>query len=245
MRMAEAGVPVPRSMRIHTPDDLQRALGLYDRNVWLRAVTGTGGRGALPVNEADLEKAKTWITLHRGWGGFMASERLPGRNITWESVWQDGELVFSQGSQPLYWEHSNLTLSGVTGIVGALRWTADVEVDSIGEAAMEAIAARPHGIFTVDMTYDSRGRPRVTEINAGRFAQTGVTMFAAHGVNIAYCAVKIALERGLSIDIGAFSPYPTDTVVIRGIDVKPVVLPVSDIEARRYAAPYKTSALSA
>jgi carbamoyl-phosphate synthase large subunit len=75
------------------------------------AVIGAGGRGALPVRDHDVETARSWIELHKGWGNFTAAELLEPDSITWMSIW-------NQGGKRLYWDLSRISPSGVTGVTG-------------------------------------------------------------------------------------------------------------------------------
>ena len=45
-------------------------------------------------------------------------------------------------------------------------------VDEIALRAITAVDGSPHGIFSVDLTYDDEGVPNPTEINIGRFFTT-------------------------------------------------------------------------
>ena len=227
--MNAAGLPVPRSMLITSEETLREAFDRFGVPLWVRAISGAGGKGSRPVS--DLETAVRWIELHHGWGSFMAAECLTKQTITWESIWDHGTLVLAQGRRRLYWEFSSLTPSGVTGICGACVWVADALVDDIGQRAVKAIAHEPHGVFGVDITYDSHGGPRVTEINCGRFMSGGIVHFPQSGYNIGEIVTRLALGRPLGFDTPVLNPCPADTVLIHGMDVQPVVTTMNEVRA--------------
>jgi hypothetical protein len=118
-----AGVPVPLSMRINDQHDLETAFRRYGEKIWLRAISGSGASGALPVS--DMGSAVGWVNLNGGWGRFMAAELLGPQTVSWESVWSNGELVVAQSRRRLYWEFGRIAMSGVSGIAGAGEAIAD------------------------------------------------------------------------------------------------------------------------
>ena len=181
-RLHDAGLPVPLSMPMDSEDDLRRAFQELGPSLWLRATHGVAGRGSLPVS--DYDTAKKWISFHRGWGRFMAAQRMTERTVTWESIWRDGRLIAAQTKTRLFWEFSNLTPSGVTGIAGAHKFVRDPLVDQIGPTAVKALDATATGIFGVDMVYDREGVPRITEVNAGRFQSGGAIHVPREGFNL-------------------------------------------------------------
>jgi carbamoyl-phosphate synthase large subunit len=165
-----AGLKVPKTIEINTPDDLQRALHELGPRIWLRFNEGAFGYGAVPTD--DFQFAKIWIEFYKGWGRFSAAECLEPNSVTWMSIWDDGELIVAQGRKRLFWAFSNRNISGVTGITGTGVTISDPTVDAISQQAILAIDNRPNGIFSVDLTYDREGVPNPTEINIGRFFTT-------------------------------------------------------------------------
>jgi carbamoyl-phosphate synthase large subunit len=67
-------------------------------------------------------------------------------------------------------------------------------VFDVAEAAVrivnKACDAKPHGVFYVDMKEDALGRPRVTEINAGRF-NTTQNFYTEAGLNLVEAYVAL------------------------------------------------------
>lgn len=220
-RLEAAGVPVPESMHINNETDLEEAFERFDHSMWVRASSGTGGKGSL--NATSLTDARNWMNLWNGWGNFMAAELLSKETSSWESVWHNGTLVASQVRKRLRWEFANLTISGVTGITGASETVTEPEVERVCKTAVLAIDPKPHGIMGVDVAFDPEGTPKVTEINGGRFMSGGVILFAEHGFNFPYIAVKTAMQETICEEDIAINPFPDGMVCVRGVDVPPAI----------------------
>lgn len=223
-----AGIPVPKTMLLHNPADLKKAFDLYGETIWVRAIEGGGGRGALPADNYDF--AKIWIDRYNGWGEFTASELLTKDTVTWLSIWYHGELVVAQTRRRLSWNFGNRTLSGVTGITGVGETYSDERVDRISQDAIFAIDSKPHGIFAVDMTYDKSGIPNPTEINIGRFFTTHY-FFTKAGLNMPKVYCDIALDGNFPSLDKRINPLPDGLIWIRGMDVEPVMTTRSELEA--------------
>ena len=223
-----AGIRVPKTILLKNPGDLKKAFDLYGETIWVRAIEGAAGRGALPAD--DYSFAKIWIDRFKGWGEFTASELLTKDTVTWLSIWHQGELVVAQTRRRLSWNFANRTLSGVTGITGVGETYADDTVDRISQDAICSIDARPHGIFAVDMTYDKQGIPNPTEINIGRFFTTHY-FFTRAGLNMPKIYCDIALDGKFPILEKKINPLPTGMIWIRGMDVEPVLVTRSEFEA--------------
>jgi len=227
-----AGVPVASTMEIKIPEDLKIAQEKYGTGFWIRLKEGGGGAGALSVT--DTEFAKYWIQYYKGWGKFTASEKLSPQSVTWTSIWDHGELVVAQGRKRLYWLFGNRTLSGVTGITGTGETVSDKLVDDLAERAIFAIDNKPHGIFSVDMTYDVKRTLRVTEINIGRFFTT-IHFFTKAGLNMPYIFLKLALGEKIPPLSKKINPLSPGLLWVRGMDTTPALTDVSTIENYKHA----------
>ncbi|MDO8750285.1 MAG: carboxylate--amine ligase [Dehalococcoidia bacterium] len=216
----EAGIKVPNTRMIHTMEDLETAFRQFHGQVWLRAITGAGGRGAFPTS--DLNQARAWLDFNNGWGQFTAAEYLSPDSVTWQSIWKDGELVVAQGRKRIYWEYGDQSISGVTGITGAAVTVSDPIVDDVAQKAIKAIDTTPHGIFAVDLTYDQQGIPNPTEINIGRFFTTH-HFFTKAGLNMPYIFVKLAYGEEPPEITRRVNPLPPGLLWIRGMDMEPVL----------------------
>jgi len=218
---------VPQTMLINTPEDLRLCFERFGPRIWVRECKGAFGKGSLPT--ASYEQAQAWIDFHKGWGRFTGAECLERDTVTWQSIWWQGELMVAQGRRRLYWEFANRAPSGVTGLTGAGVTVSDPVVDDIARQAIRAIDARPHGIFSVDLTYDRDGVPNPTEINIGRFFTTHL-FFAAAGLNMAFIFVKLALGEEVALPSQRVNPLTPGLLWIRGMDKEPVLTNVDRIE---------------
>ena len=222
-----AGIPVPETMLINNKGDLRYAFDHFGRTIWIRAIEGAAGRGALPTDNYNF--AKIWIDRFNGWGEFTASELLSDKTVTWLSIWFEGELVVAQTRRRLSWNFGNRTLSGVTGITGVGETYSDPIVDRVSQDAILSIDTKPHGIFAVDMTYDFNGRPNLTEINIGRFFTTHY-FFTKAGLNLPEIFCNIALENQFPSFKRKINPLPDGLLWIRGMDVEPVLTTVKEFK---------------
>jgi carbamoyl-phosphate synthase large subunit len=227
MRWRAAGLDVPDTVLIRSEEDLKAAFERFGGALWLRATTGAGGRGALPVH--DYDTARSWLDFQKGWGSFTAAELLEPDSITWMSIWRAGELVVAQGRKRLYWELSRVSPSGVTGVTGAGVTIADAALDDIAARAVLAIDPHPHGLFGVDLTFDRSGTPNPTEINVGRFFTTH-QFFTALGLNMPYIYLKLAFGESPPPIARRLNPLPEDQVWIRGVDFEPVLTCQAEID---------------
>lgn len=227
----KAGLVVPENRLIHTEEDLRAAFeDLADEHgrVWLRAASmGGGGKGALPT--ADLAFAKGWIDHHKGWGDFLAAEMLTPNTVTWLSIWYEGELVVAQTRIRQGWTHGSRTLSGVTGVTKVGKTFSDDRVNEVALAAVMAVSDRPHGIFGVDMAYDTRGVPNPTEINISRFFTT-VLFFSRAGLNLPAIFKDLGLYGRRPVFDKPINPLPDGLMWLRGMDVEPRLCTEADFQ---------------
>jgi carbamoyl-phosphate synthase large subunit len=221
------GIRVPETILIFSVEDLSLAFRRLGPKVWIRAIQGGGGQGALPTDDFDF--AKLWISRFGGWGKFVAAQCLTSRTITWLSIWHEGELVVAQTRRRRSWNFGDRTLSGVTGITGVAETCSDPVVDQVAQDSIQAVEVKPHGIFGVDMTYDQDGFPNPTEINIGRFFTTHY-FFTKAGLNMPEIYCDIALENKFPVLRQKINPLPNGLVWIRGMDVDPVLTTVEELE---------------
>ena len=225
LKWSEAGVKVPRNLMLNNPEDLKRAfeeLGNEDGKIWLRASSiGGGGKGALPTN--DFEFGKRWIDRYDGWGDFIAAELLTPDTVTWLSVWHEGKLVVAQTRIRKGWTHGNRTLSGVTGVTKVGVTYSDPIVSKVAKDSVFAVDPKPHGIYGVDMGYDTDGFPNPTEINISRFFTT-VRFFTEAGLNMPAIFKNIALRGEFPEECPIEDPLENGLMWMRGMDTHPKLM---------------------
>lgn len=214
------GVKVPRTLFIRNRKDLSNAFKSLGKTIWIRNIKGAGGKGSLPTS--DFKEACAWIDFCDGWGHFNAAELLSSRTTTWSSIWDNGKLIVAQSRERLYWEYSNNSSSGVTGLTGTGITVDDKAVTDVAMATIRAIDPVPHGIFSVDMTYDFNGVPNPTEINIARFFTTHY-FFTCAGVNFPDIFVRTSLGLPIKNLKKKINPLPEGLAWTRGMDTKPVL----------------------
>jgi carbamoyl-phosphate synthase large subunit len=236
--MARASVPVPESLPFDSfdsvADGVSELLGGHER-VWIRARVGAGARASLPVRSP--EQALAWI---RWWideqgmavGDFMAAEFLPGREFAYQSVWRNGELVAGQARERVEYLYGHLTPHGQTSTPAVARTVREPEVDAVAMAAIRALDPEPRGAYCVDLKEAADGRPRVTEINAGRFFTTS-NFFAAAGLNMPDLLVRCAL--GEHPAPRGSSPLEPDLYWIRMVDMRSALVTGEQLDGWRRA----------
>lgn len=229
----KAGIRVPETVLLNSFPDLEFAFRSFGPKVWIRAIKGAGGRGALPTD--NIEFARQWVDRFHGWGEFTASKCLTSGTVTWLSIWHSGELVVAQSRRRRSWNFGDRTLSGVTGITGVGETCSDEVVDKVAQDAILAIDQSPHGIFGVDMTYDHDGYPNPTEINISRFFTTHY-FFTKAGLNMPEIYCNIALDGKFPDLERKINPLPDGLVWIRGMDVEPVLTTVKELEKMEKSA---------
>lgn len=222
----KSGITVPNSLIIDNQDDLKKAFENFGDKIWIRSIEGAAGKGSLPTSNIGF--AKSWIDYFDGWGNFMAAEFLSPRSVTWMSLWNHGNLVVAQGRERINWAFGNRALSGVTGITGAGITVSDPSVDEVAQKAIMSIDTAPHGIWSVDMTYDGNGVPNPTEINIGRFFTTNY-FFTKMGLNMPYIYFKLAFNEELPLIQKKINPLPPGYTWIRGMDTEPVLTTLKTI----------------
>lgn len=225
-RLSSNSVPVAKSIHVKSERDIDRAFKEMGHSLWIRAVSGAGGRLGLKVNSA--EEAKLWIKLNvmqgrAKEGDFLVHEYLPGRDLAFDSLWFRGRLVTSYCRERLEYPFRHISLSGITGTPSVARTLHDKKVSDLGVRAILALDKEPHGFFSVDIKEDARGNPRVTEVD-GKWHTTaplwGYAFAKAYNkpeFNLAYRYVRMALDDKI---YGASKSdlFPADHYLIRQMD---------------------------
>jgi carbamoyl-phosphate synthase large subunit len=226
--LKEGGVPVPETRLIDSFSDLKQTFDAIEtRPVWVRGA-GIPGRGvgvaSLPCS--DLDVARAWIEHFDGWGKFVASEFLPGSNLTWMGVFRHGELFRSQTRERLEYVIPHVSPSGITGAPAVSRTVDRPEAAATGEAAVRTVDERVDGVLFVDMKGDSADRPRVTEINGGRFGTTN-HFYTRAGANFPDVLIRLAMGEDVS---PRREPLEPNLYWIRTLDCGPVLLSEADLD---------------
>ncbi|HMN67508.1 MAG TPA: ATP-grasp domain-containing protein [Bdellovibrionales bacterium] len=224
-KLRDFGVPVPRSIQIANYQDLGQKFFDIKREsdtVWVRATSGAGSKGALPVK--TYEQAANWIRYWEEMKGlgpqnFMVAEFLPGREFAFQSLWHKSELVTCMARERMEYMFGSMMVSGQSSSPSIARTVHRDDVNTIAMNAIRALDPAPHGVYCVDLKENSRGTPSVTEINIGRFFTTS-NFFSAAGLNMPHMYVKLAFGEEIP-EYPKTNPLPADLYWVRGIDRLP------------------------
>ncbi len=225
--LQRAGIAVPRTIRIDNEEDIARAFAQLrsgDRPVWVRGagIPGHGiGGAALPCRSEQV--ANAWVEHYSGWGKMAASEYLPGDNLTWMALFSKGTVVASGARERLEYVLPHVSPSGITGAPAVSRTIRNREIEDMGEAAVRAMDACPHGVYFVDFKGDGNNSPMVTEINGGRCGTT-IHFYTEAGCNFPALLVELASQGQLQPLHESKRVVPAGKYWVRTLDCGPVMV---------------------
>jgi len=222
--LKENNISVPDAFHIKSKRDLKNGMKELLKNnekVWLRATKGAGSKAALPVKE--LCHAEMWIDYWKkmkglGYGDFMISEFLPGKEYAFQSLWLNGELLMSQARERIEYIFGNLTPSGQSSSPSVAKTVNLKELNDLVYKAIKVIDQKASGIFCADLKTDKNGKIKLLEINTGRFFTTSF-FFSKAGINMPYYYTKIGLGEKIKNNLKKFNNIPSDWYWVRMIDM--------------------------
>lgn len=225
----KAGIKIPETIAINNQSDLKRAFEKFAPEIWIRETIGAAGKGSL--SRPTYETALNQITSNNAWGRTVAAEHLTSRTVTWQSIWNKGQLVVGQGRERLNWAFGNRAQSGVTGLTGIGKTVKSKELDDLSQRCILAADDSPHGIFSVDFTYDKQGTPNPTEINIAKFFTTHHFLSKA-GCNMPAILVDLAFDE-YEGTYDQCNPCPPGWLWIRGIDIEPILMKEEELSQKQ------------
>jgi len=198
---------------------------LHDRRpLWCRPRVGSCARGGAAVSSPS--QARAWIRIWNEMRGlpvrsFTLSEYLPGREILCQSVWDRGRLVLTNTFERLSYFGVDNIPSGVTSLSSLAKTVREPAVVDLCRDAIRAVAPKASGVFSIDVKEDARGRPHITEINAGRFfmAMTAFDQVLEHSMALTY--VRLALAQKVELD--EHYDGVDDYYMVRDLDTEPAI----------------------
>lgn len=221
----KAGITVPKNLFINNVGDLRNAFEFFGKDIWLRETIGAAGKGSL--SRPTFEEALALIETNKSWGRVVAATHLTSDTVTWQSVWYKGELYASQGRRRLNWAFGNRSQSGVTGLTGVGETYNSASLSELAQKCIKAANAMPHGIYSVDFTYDVHGTPNPTEINIGKFFTTHMFLSTV-GANMPAQVFDLVFEEEKPAKL--IDLCPDNMFWVRGIDVEPKLVSKDEIE---------------
>lgn len=167
-------VPVAKTIALQSESDLSKIKDSIKFPVWVRAKHGAGGR--LSNKCSSAEEVMYWIKLCVMQGkasvhDFIVQEFLEGRDIAFDSIWYEGNLIASYCRERLEYPFSSLTPSGITGTPTVAKIIHEKKINSVAESAIKAVDSKPHGCYSVDLK-ENKGIPAITEVDSGKFHTT-------------------------------------------------------------------------
>jgi carbamoyl-phosphate synthase large subunit len=226
--LSSNSVHVAKTRHLSKQTEIGASFDAVGAPVWVRARHGAGGRLSLlckSVREAE-EWVGLWTTRGVPVGEFILQEYLPGRNIAWDSIWLDGKLVASYCRERLEYPFKHLSPSGITGTPSVARIVRDRRVDRESERAVKSVDPRATGAYSVDVKEDDKGRPVITEVDAGKF-HTTMPLWGYVAIkhfklpwhaNLADLYVRLGLGEAPPADAARHDLLPAGYYMIRNID---------------------------
>ncbi|HEX5456016.1 MAG TPA: ATP-grasp domain-containing protein [Candidatus Saccharimonadales bacterium] len=195
--LVKKGFNVPYTGLPKNVEDLHEiSRNISSNKFWVREKSGQGGKGSF---KADSVEAISHVLDERnGWGDYLVSKRIdikesctwkqrlsddlsPGEMVSWIALYKNNDLIASQVRKRLYWEHSDLTVSGVTGYTGANMTISNDYIHELSDKIARSFGS-VNGVMGIDYLVDDNGDPVATEIQASRFF-TSTYFLALLGLN--------------------------------------------------------------
>jgi glutathione synthase/RimK-type ligase-like ATP-grasp enzyme len=225
--LSKCNVAAPKTAQISSLSDVDSVFSEVGAPLWIRAKRGAGGRLGLKVDTP--EQAKRWVELNALQnraviGDFILQEYLAGRDLAFDSLWFEGQLVTSYARERLQYVLKHISLSGITGTPAVARTVEDEKVNQVGVEAVKALDPEPHGFFSVDIKENASGKPVVTEVD-GKWHTTAplwgyafANAFNKPELNIVYQYLLLGLNGKLDGELPAFNLFPADHYLVRQLD---------------------------
>ncbi len=202
-RLRAREIPVPATYPVTGLDDIPGLFELLRPHamIWCRTRTGYGSTAAAPVKTP--EQARAWISYWNDMrgvpvGAFTLSEYLPGRDLSCQGLWKDGELVVIKASERLSYFVVGGAPSGMSSTSALGKTIREPAVTETCAAAVHALGPGVSGTFNFDLKENAAGVACVTEINAGRFP-SGMALLDTGKHDIVSLYVRLALEEPVEV----------------------------------------------
>jgi carbamoyl-phosphate synthase large subunit len=202
-RLRDRKVPAPATYPVTGLDDIPALFEFFQPHamLWCRTRTGDGSTAAAPVKTP--EQAQGWISYWHEMrdvpvASFTLSEYLPGRDLSCQGLWKNGELVVIKASERLAYFVVGGAPSGVSSTSALGKTVREPTVVDTCAAALRALGPDVSGTFNFDLKENAAGVACITEINAGRFP-SGMALLAAGKHDIVSLYVRLALDEPVDV----------------------------------------------
>lgn len=197
------------------------------KKLWIRATIGAGSKAALPV--FSFEQALNWYNYCKDrddklkvTSDFMISEYLPGREIAWQGIFNEGELITSFSRERVDYLFGSQMPSGQSSTPSVSKYYNSKKMNVHIFSFINRIDKKPHGIFGIDMKENEKGELKVTEINAGRFYTTSLFPKAL-GLNLPSIYLSQIFNKNTTLNTKLNIDDTRDFYQIRSIDFEPII----------------------
>lgn len=172
----------------------------------------------------DLAPITYWVRDTNGAGGKgaqMASEYLPGRNISVEMAYWHGEQIgFFMKERLAYSISGSKEPTHQFGTSFVSKCIYEPNILDMAREAIQLVCNKtltdPHGFYGIDFKENKDGKFRITEINAGRLLTASYNYYYLTGYNL--LRAGIAKFLGDEYELGE---YPLGVGIIRQMDKEP------------------------
>lgn len=222
---------IPKTIKVTQDNprfgDVEKDIGFP---CWIRATEGTGGLGALRLEDSSSYKA--WLFINNHIPEFTVSEFLTGRHLANQMLYYNGEYVKGAALECVEYVMANTAPSHVTGNTHFGRFLNDDRINEFCDRCIKCLEEKlgvvAHGILSFDLKEDKNGYLKVTEVNIRHMAYTGV--MAHVGFDLIEDTIRI-MEDGNAEHVkrDPFHHYEKPYVFLRDVDVEPIVLESEEI----------------
>lgn len=230
--LADNGFPVAKSFELSHLDEIDKIVSqLPGDKYWVRAKRGTGSVGATWVTSAA--QARSWIQLWRDMknysvSDFTISEFLPGRDMAFQSVWKDGEMILCKLVERKVYFWSQRFISGMSSTPALAVTLRDDKVIEMLKSVTRFMMDKPHGMFNYDLKQSLDGADCVTECNLGRFCMiTPIFDFTGKYKTSEYY-LRAAFDE--DIDLKNEIDIEENVVLSRELDMLPTIVRSDEFE---------------
>jgi hypothetical protein len=172
----------------------------------------------------DLAPITYWVRETRGAGGKgaqMASEYLPGRNVSLEfAFWNDNLIGYFMKERLSYSISGSKEPTHQFGTSFVSKCINDPEIYVLGRDALNKISQPSksllHGFYGIDFKQNKDGKFKITEINAGRLLTASYCYYYLTDYNLLLAGVSKFLG-----DKYKLGKYPEGYGIIRQMDQEP------------------------
>jgi hypothetical protein len=221
---------IPKTIKICQSDNKLTEVENYIKfPCWIRASKGSGGLGALKIE--DIANLKSWLYINREINEFTISEFLPGRHLANQMLYYNGKYIKGASVECVEYVMASVAPSKVTGNTSFGRFINEDKILTFCIECLDFICNKlqtnAHGVLSFDLKEDIHGNLKVTEVNIRHMAYTGI--MAKVGFNLIEDTITILTDNftpgGLKQTYFKFDkPY----VFLRDVDTEPLILDNED-----------------